>query len=619
MAKQPVNMVERHLEKGVLGICAAVALAAVALYLVSSPNKIDLGGEVVGAEAIDERVRDAGTKLRDKLRSAEASEVKVENFVPELEAASSPLASAGVAAEIPSPVPPLPRVPDIGDAVPKVGEIKLAKVIAPNQPIATKGRSSVLLVPPQPFAAGGKNVPPPVAGVFQTDLNWITVGALFDQQKQIAVCKKAGYKAGRRNPYLVGSDVQRREKLPDGTYGEWADVKAYLPLEPPPLPPVEIVAGRKGQYMATDATREKVRAYFDALRTIQAELFRPLFPSKKYGDDWLYPKFKDIDIPLLDEELCVSADAKCPPRPYPPQPDIVKAAPTAPKSDKERLDALRAEMERLFAAGQCDEAIAKADELLNDKAVTDADKKLASSRKAQMKQDKEQGRCKAKPDESHDEEGGSRARMSRFQVVWANDAAPPSEGGVTSGKTYQYRMRVRLYNRFCAVPADVADAKDAESVFVAGDWSDPTEDIYISPDMKFFLTSGNPGSQSGAKVTVFKWFQGVWVNATFAAEPGQALGGKSRQPVGKMADGQPDKPEIDFATGATVVDIDYDYQFRTKRNKGKGFTVDDPSPTVAMIYKDASGVLRQRVLEADRTSDEHKSYKERVFTLTGKQ
>ena len=95
--------------------------------------------------------------------------------------------------------------------------------------------------PPVQFGNRGQQGDQPQPGLFKADVNWVTVAALFDQRNQISVCKKAGYKTGRQNPYLVGVDLQRRERQADGSYADWIDVPAYAPFILPPLPTVEIV------------------------------------------------------------------------------------------------------------------------------------------------------------------------------------------------------------------------------------------------------------------------------------------------------------------------------------------------------------------------------------------
>ncbi|MCH7813696.1 MAG: hypothetical protein IID40_06710, partial [Planctomycetes bacterium] len=54
MAKQAVNAFERHVEKGVLGVCALLLFASVGLYLVRSPNTVQVGGRVAGPGEADE-------------------------------------------------------------------------------------------------------------------------------------------------------------------------------------------------------------------------------------------------------------------------------------------------------------------------------------------------------------------------------------------------------------------------------------------------------------------------------------------------------------------------------------------------------------------------------------
>ena len=54
MAKQLVNPIERHIEKAIVGVAGLVLLGAIARYLVTSPNQIDLG--VHGQDPFEHRV-----------------------------------------------------------------------------------------------------------------------------------------------------------------------------------------------------------------------------------------------------------------------------------------------------------------------------------------------------------------------------------------------------------------------------------------------------------------------------------------------------------------------------------------------------------------------------------
>ncbi len=615
MAKQSVNIVERHIEKALLAICAAVLLSAIVLYVVSTPNTADLSGEIVRPNSIDEHIRDAGRALRDRFQGAQPDEVEVVDFVPQLQAASSTLAYANLEAELASPTPHLPPVPDIGDAPPRVGEIRLASVVAPSKPMVTTGRSTLSLAPPVPLGVGGGNAQgAPIVGGFETDVNWVTIAAQFDQQHQITVCKNAGYKAGRRNPYVAGIDLQRRERLVDGTYGDWIDVKSYVPAVLPSLPQVDIVEGRKGP-IATEATRERISAFFSLLRNTQPDLFRPMFPTKVHGDEWLYPKFDDTDIPALDRELCNPLNpGACEPRDYPTQTDLAPAVVDTPKTETELIEDALLKAQSLFQARQWKAVIDGANEIkkmpgVRTNHIQQADRLIDDARQGQLDEERNPP---ARDDDDDTED--TVQRRSRYQVVWAHDAEAAAGGGAVSGRTYQYRLRVKLYNRYCAVPADLADQADAERVFAVGQWSPPSDDVETRQDTEFFLTSGSTNTESGAKVTVFKWYKGVWVSHGFPIEIGEPMGKGAREPFRVLKDGRLDRPLVDFHTGNTVVDIDYDYVYRARRRKGReGFTVESPKPTVAVVYLDRDGALRQRVLAADRLSRGYKQFKEIVF------
>ncbi len=602
MAKQAVNIVERHVEKGVLGLCAAILLASIVMFLVSTPNKIAVGGSQVSPAEIDERVRDAGVRLRNTLNNVEPDAAEAKDFVPDLKQASSPIKYAGLNSVIPSPVPPLPRVPNIGEAPPRIGELQLAKAIAPTEPIVTHGRSTVQL--------SGR-----------ADVNWVTLAAKFDQQRQIMESQQAGYKPGRRNPYLVGVDMQRQERLADGSYAEWVDVQTHTPDVLPPLPDVVLEQGRK-ELLPTDATREAIRNFFATLKEIQVDLFRPLFPERVYGDPWLYPKFNDPEIPPIEEldfELCSKDDpADCVSREYPPQTDIQPVAVAVARTPAEMVDDAIAEARRLLNTGRWDEAIRSADNAktldgVRANNLAEFDAIVAEAR--QRIRDLEQNRIKP-PVATDDADDDVTARKSRFQVVWAHDVTVPGLGGAESGKTYRYRVRVRLYNRYCGVPADLMDFNDAKKVFIVGEWSSPTEDVGIPADTEFYFTSADVNNRRKARVTIFKWYEGVWVNHVTDIEVDQPILSKRavRKAVRENPDGSLDRPNVDFDTGCEVVDIDYDYTFRSKRVRGRGgFEIEPPERTAVLVYKDAEGQLRQKVLSADRGSARYKALKDMEF------
>ncbi len=616
MAKQPISIVERHLEKGVLGLCAVVFLGAVVMFGVLTPNEIEIDSNRVGPDSVDRHLLDAAHRMRDRLRQASPQPVELEDPGPQFEAASRPIEYAGLSNEMPSPVPFLPRVPQSVGSIPRAGQIRVAHVIAPQQVKVTYNRASIRRIPTFVLNLDTQRKEPPESSpVFPTPVNWVTVSGLFDQQEQMAVFMKAGYAANRRNPYVVRVDLQRREKHPGGGYSDWIDVPAYLPIAPPNPPKVEIVTGVTGNPILAKETEETVGIYFGLIRSLQGDIMRPLFPEVVHGEGWLYPKYAEFDIRSADLELCTSKEAAgCDPRPYPHQRDIEAGVNTATLSLQVQIEGKLGEAQAAINAWDWDQAerIIR-DEILNQEGIRreqeeKAQKKLAEARQGRL--DEQANRIKRKED-GGDEDDPSTGPRSRYQLVWAHDAASAADGGAESGRTYQYRIRFQLYNRFVTSPAQLEDPAEAAQVLVAGEWSQPTADIHVEPDTRFFLTSGS--ATTGAKVTVYKWVEGVWVDHRFPVEIGQPIRGSSRKVVRVMDSGEEDRPLVDFDTGMTVVDIDYDYSYRAKKSHRGSFTIGPQQRTVALVYTDSQGRLQQRILDADRFSETYKSFGSKVF------
>lgn len=608
MAKQSINIVERHVEKGVLGICGLVLIGAIALYLVSTPNTVDIKGQQATPENIDQIVLNEAQSLLTKMRGAKVETVEVEPFLEQFTASNSPIDYAGIEVVTRSPAPWLPPVPDV-KWTPVAGELRLADVIAVEDIKVTFGRSTIEPVPPQILGKGDPNIP----SGFPSDVNWVTVAAKFDQVRQITAAKNAGYKAGKRNPYIHGVDLQRREKLSDGSYGEWVNVIPYRPLVSPQPPKIVIEQTRKGP-LPTPETQENVRDFFTLIREGQVELLRPIFPSAIYGDMWAMPTYADLSIAELDLELCPGE--ACERRDYGIPEDIDPTA-EAEKTDREIIaEQLRAARAAL-AMRKWSESQSLANTAKNHPAATTKDKQESqqiSDKARQGKINEDAGRLKPLDPESA--EGGDELDRprSRYQVIWAHDASTAVNGGVESGKTYQYRMRLRLFNRYAAQPQDLSEASEAEKIELVGPWSAPSEDVYIPQDTVFFLTSGNPSSGVSPKVTVFKWFEGVWTKDTFSVDVGERIQKESQHAVRVLTDGTVDRPSVNFDAGATVIDIVEDYQFPTKKERGKTFSFEPVEPTIALVYVDhATGELGRRVLAIDRKSSALKEFKSIVF------
>ena len=70
MAKQLINPIERHVEKAVLAVTGLLLIAAIGLYLVTSPNQMKFAGEAVRPGTIDQKVAQLAADIRDRIRRA---------------------------------------------------------------------------------------------------------------------------------------------------------------------------------------------------------------------------------------------------------------------------------------------------------------------------------------------------------------------------------------------------------------------------------------------------------------------------------------------------------------------------------------------------------------------
>ena len=239
-----------------------------------------------------------------------------------------------------------------------------------------------------------------------------------------------------------------------------------------------------------------------------------------------------------------------------------------------------------------------------ERGATGANKRKAGNLVKELKlliADRARGQ-KGKVDDAMEED--TTRPVSPVQVVWAHDA---EVGSVQSGATYQYRMRVFLYNRYAAAPDELKDPRDAEKPFIIGPWSEPSGAVKIPLDTRFFLTKGTSDG-SAVTVEVFKWFEGYWLNKKFKVGIGERIGGVKRAQL------PGEKPLVDFDTGAVVVDIEREHPFRRRDSAKDGsFDFEKLAGTLALVYAGVDGSLHKRLLGLDKKSPAYDQMKESAY------
>ena len=617
MAKEAVSPIERHVEKGVLALIVLLFVGVVVKHLVSSPNIMLVGRDEVGPTEIYGKVADEARALRERIRT-HREDVKS----PEKPILEPPRMTA---AALRAPVPFGPRVPRLKTE--EIGNIELASVVTPGKPEVVIGRSGAVLSPTMPITAMPEkpddyyvrwNEISQHEQQYLMAVNWATVAVTFDVDAQRRRALENNYPPGRAVPYLVGADLQRRERHWDGTYSEWKDVKPYAPLGLPDLPYLEIEE-QDGKKMIPDDQRAQVLRFAGHVRDEdkRLELMRPMPPPAAYGDYWQMEAFDLGGLELLrldDEVLWGEQYGNCPywdryPRPPKPKdwkpPDLDDPA-VAFRIVNEALD----EAEDWIDQGCYDVVVSRLEGLArdSDKYFTDQQRdrreallETASTELAKKERAAEERARKGLPDPIRE--------TSPLQVIWVHDTLPDS---VASGKTYQYRMRALLYNSFAGAAQELKNAKDAEIVLLESGWSPPSDDIAIPYDTEFFLV-GKKERDRTVKVDVFKWHEGAWMKSSFQVAVGDPIGGRQFVRHGRGTD---PKIRVDFSTGAAVVDIDFNRPYRPRKERRGVVTIADPKPTIAMVYLDSAGELHERLLDVDKRSESYKAMKAEVGKAT---
>ncbi len=137
-------------------------------------------------------------------------------------------------------------------------------------------------------------------------------------------------------------------------------------------------------------------------------------------------------------------------------------------------------------------------------------------------------------------------------LVWGHDLK------VTPGATYRYRITARVYNPFFGktaflVPSQQQLAKDVCMNVQTSEWSDP---VTVKPLTRFFVTAARPDDAAGAlgigeaTIEVYRLFRGQWYLKSFRVQPGEPIG---QVESSKTSDGQ--AMSVDFRTSAFVQDV----------------------------------------------------------------
>ncbi|MGE3181128.1 MAG: hypothetical protein AB7N71_05810, partial [Phycisphaerae bacterium] len=349
-----------------------------------------------------------------------------------------------------------------------------------------------------------------------------------------------------------------------GEYSVWVDValSSAMPRVDLPLPVVDSDSGVMLYKSEIDTT-------YNLIRESQMAIMQPKFYPVQAGDPWNLP-----DLPGMDmSELMTATDLPEGNTPRPSDDDEDKpeanADPFKDKTNKEKIDLQRKMLEDArtqIASGTWKEAHRNLKAVLQSNPISS----IESEAKALISQtEKALIASSIRQLDTIMEQPNDPGKVA----IWFNDDS------VEAGKTYRYRLRASLWNRYVGRAKNLADDADAEKVVIQGEWSLPSRPIEVAPSVHFFVSTRSV-RDGEASVEVFKWDKGTWIKKRYDVAVGDAIGG-NEEVKGRTE-------TVSFATGAIVLDIEESRDFAMRERRGEGKFEYRPNESVVITYFDSN-------------------------------
>lgn len=597
MRKASLSVFELHVEKIVLSLAVIAALYFVVTFLILQPNTVSIAGEALQPSEIDAKIEQLAEQVDSNMRSPgrryRAEEVP--DWTAQVRKAYTGSLNERATSGAPEIVTQLTMVAARGREVEVPRElqttsddrVRLVTPQKPTPPIAISGHSEVL------FVRGSIN---PLTGRYAREatgptasLSWTSVAAYWDLGAQRRAHVEAGYLEERATPQVARIEIERQEQRADGTWSDWQSISSRraMPRFPLPTPTYDEVTGDP----LNDAD---LRSAFRAIKDNQLEIVQPRFFTVSDGDNWFVPPLPGYRTDDWSLSIDDAADQMMEPEDEP---------------GRDGRDAPRGgRPPRGGAGGEDSERIAAAFESLRDLELLDALRSAESVTR---------GRLRGVASVIGDQARGQFARWRNVSPRWSRlediptlapdvirDPDNPERVGiwfhddtVVPRVTYQYRIRVSIWNRYVNKPRELIEPGDARRAILEGEWSEPSEPMRTATAVEPFIARINGDV---VEFEVFSRHLGWWYAEKFEASVGDRVGA-SRGVRSNVVyeDGAPADLDVDFATGLTVRSIERDQKVEVLVGRN-----DEPTEvdTVVVTLEDATGRTYRHVEELDRRS-----------------
>ncbi len=594
MAKQNVNIFELYVDKLALGNMLLLFLWVFYAFLISSPNKTELSGRMVGPAEIDGNVKGKAEDVLQRVRNAKVEVAEVSDYPgDQLELAQGPLVQKDfeIASALPTSVSFGVPVPDVqGPQAP--GQVTLATLLPPEKPSVTVGRLTTFY-PPHAVPIG-ESLTAQEMQLLQLkgpqDRSWVTVAVHFDERNQRDVFLKNNYQTTRFGVTVTDVFLRRQVRLPSGEWSAWEEVEEYSEYVMDPAPELTLLLDEKNRHYISKNNRENLHVWFGNLLEFHSDLVRPPMPYAEYGSEW-YP-------PYLEELIGLYPDEDWPdPLTVLPQPDKGKKVPLLKRAQRELVKA-----EDDLKAGKLEIARLGVEKIISYRKIPSKHriKEDARALQAKIKKAIDQRRIDElnRSDEDERDEGNEENLDRPEEIVFAHDlSAEP--GGV-----YRYQVKLRTFNQYATVVERLKDPLDATQVYVESEWSAPSDPVEVPSQQRIFLASAKTDS---AQFEIYQWHQGRWLKEKFSAKIGEIIGGDRRVQIAR------ERTSVTFDTGVRLIGLvkDRPYVPRKKRRNG-AVELGEIETSAAAVCQRRDGNTMELIQAAAKTDEERKLIEEAI-------
>lgn len=551
------TMIERHLEKAILGLAVIVFIYAVFTWGIASPNVSDLftGEKQIPPDQFDAHLAKISSDMRENMKKLPIQTPPLHDYAANLgKLQGGPSMEYGVAMDLGSGRLPLAGTERGKPSIKLVGVARLAALTPrPEIPCIMAGRE--LPYPDGAGKASAKDERP----VDQMVAHGVTVypwGELV--QKWNAELAEAGITF---RPVVLGMIAEYQEMRGDGTWPADKDARPVRLSLPPDLkvPAVPPFTGKNSDEIEAVKT--------DLLAKWQGRILQPDYPRVWLPESgWVLWWTNSHADGAKDVAALLEAQAG--------------AAPAAPADKADSGAASAPAKPASTARGSSRKPVSGASVRLKTQEVE------PSLALPSLDAQKREGKI----------------------FLWFHDKP------LDTTCTYRYRVRLVLLNPLLGLHAKMLQSASDNAVVsittLPSEWSRP---VRVFKDMDFFVTGGNKGSDNAGEkkipesinVSVFAYCMGQRVRHNFTkVEGGRSIGeNRVRAQVVNPVSGTPVSVETDFKTGAVAVAFDFAKRYFNDR-------LNKEAVTTQVLYLDENGNLRTKILAVDEESPHNARLKE---------